>query len=143
MALVVNRTGGSIENPPPIPPHLEEVTEVNQRTLVNLAKIHEAGINIATGSDAGNIGTLHGASLHREFQAMAEAGMQPLEIIVAATRNGAETLSDDPDFGTVEPGKRADLLILSANPLDDIANAQSIETVIRGGIAFAQGELTD
>ena len=133
----------SIENPPPIASYLEDVTEVNQRTLVNLAKIHEAGINIATGSDAGNIGTLHGASLHREFQAMAEAGMQPLEIIVAATRNGAETLSDDPDFGTVEPGKRADLLILSANPLDDIANAQSIETVIRGGIAFAQGELTD
>ena len=111
--------------------------------LENLARVHQAGIRIATGSDAGNIGTLHGASLHREFQVMAEAGMKPMEIIVAATRNGAHTLTEDPDFGTIEPGNRADLLILGANPLDEIANAQVIDIVIRGGVMFTQEDLID
>jgi len=133
----------SIDSPPPIPSLLADVTEVSRHAITNLAKVHDAGIRIATGSDAGNIGTLHGASLHREFHAMAEAGMQPMEIIVAATRNGARTLSENPDFGTIEAGRRADLLILDANPLDDIANLQRIETVISRGSMFSQGELTD
>lgn len=133
----------SIENPPPVPSFLADVTEVSRHAKTNLTKVHDAGIRIATGSDAGNIGTLHGASLHREFHAMAEAGIQPMEIIVAATRNGAETLSKNPDFGTVQAGKRADLLILSANPLDNIENLQRIDTVIGRGSVFAQQELTD
>lgn len=133
----------SIENPPPIPPLVTKGHEAREHNLDNLTKVYQAGIRIATGSDAGNIGTLHGASLHREFQAMAEAGMTPMDIIVAATGNGAQTLTENPDFGTIEPGKRADLVILNANPLDDIANAQNIDRVIRSGIGFAQSELTD
>ncbi len=133
----------SIKNPPPIPQFLLGAPEIRAQALENLARVHQAGIRIATGSDAGNIGTLHGASLHREFQVMAEAGMKPMDIIVAATRNGAHTLAEDPDFGTIEPGKRADLLILGANPLDDIANAQAIDNVIRGGVIFTQEDLID
>lgn len=133
----------SIESRPPISQFILGAPEMRAQALKNLARVHKAGIRIATGSDAGNIGTLHGASLHREFQAMAEAGMQPMEIIVSATRNGAHTLAEEPDFGTIEPGKRADILILGANPLDDIANAQAIDTVIRGGVMFSQEELIE
>ena len=99
----------------------------------NLKAVHEAGVTIAAGTDAGNIGTLHGPSLHREFRLMADAGLSPEEILVSATRNAALVFASDPNFGTVEPGKLADLLVLDANPLEDVANLQRIHRVVKGG----------
>jgi len=102
------------------------VAQANARRLLS------AGVHVAAGTDAGNIGTLHGPSVHREFQLLAEAGLSPEEVLIAATREAALVFSAKPDFGTVEPGKLADLLVLDADPLDDVANLARIHRVVLG-----------
>jgi imidazolonepropionase-like amidohydrolase len=109
--------------------------------LANLKRMQDAGVIVAAGTDAGNIGTLHGPSLHREFELMAEAGLTPMQIIVDATRNAARVFSPNPQIGTIESGKLADLVILDADPLVDIRNARQINTVIKGGHLFDAGKL--
>jgi imidazolonepropionase-like amidohydrolase len=105
----------------------------NRTALHNLARIQAAGVTIAAGSDAGNIGTLHGPALHRELELMAQAGLEPGEILQAATRNGARVLGRTADLGTLEPGKLADMVVLDANPLEDIRHTRDIVAVIKGG----------
>ena len=119
------------------PPRFTEKAVV----LANLKRMQEAGAIVAVGTDAGNIGTLHGPSLHREFELMAEAGLTPMQIIVDATRNAARVFSPNPQVGTVESGKLADLVILDADPLADIGNARRIDKVIKGGHVFEVGKL--
>ncbi|MGH8577618.1 MAG: amidohydrolase family protein [Gammaproteobacteria bacterium] len=99
----------------------------------NLRRLHEAGVTIAAGSDAGNIGTLHGPALHRELERMAEAGLAPLAILKAATQGGARAMGRGSDLGTLEPGKRAELLVLDADPQSDIRHVRRIHRVVRGG----------
>jgi imidazolonepropionase-like amidohydrolase len=102
--------------------------------LKNLKKLENAGVIIAAGTDAGNIGTLHGPSIFREFELMAEAGLTPMEILTAATVNAAKVFAKDSETGAIDPGMLADLVILRANPLVDIHNASEIETVIKDGV---------
>ncbi len=99
----------------------------------NLKAMHDGGAIVAAGTDAGNIGTLHGPSIHRELRLMVEAGLSLREALIAATRNAARVFAREPEFGTLESGKLADLLILNANPLDDIANLERIDRVVKGG----------
>src|SRR5262249_35627668 len=99
----------------------------------NLAVLEAAGVRIVGATDAGNIGTLHGPALHREFELMVEAGIRPAEIIVSATRNAAAVMGRDKDLGTLQTGKLADLLILDADPQIDIKNARKINRVMKGG----------
>ena len=107
----------------------------------NLKRMQEAGAIVAAGTDAGNIGTLHGPAIHREFELMAEAGLTPMQILVAATHNAARVFSRKPDVGTIEPGKLADLVILDADPTADIRNARKIDKVIKGGRVFEHTSL--
>jgi len=109
--------------------------------LANLKRMQEAGAIVAAGTDAGNIGTLHGPSLHREFELMAEAGLTPMQIIVDATRNAARVFRPDTQIGTIESGRLADLLILDADPLVDIGNARRVNKVIKDGHVFEVGKL--
>jgi uncharacterized protein (TIGR02246 family) len=104
--------------------------------LENLKRLHAAGITVAAGTDAGNIGTLPGVSMHREFELMAEAGLAPAEILVAATRNAAMVGEAVPGNGTIEAGKLADMLLLDADPLADVHNLQQIDRIIKGGVLF-------
>ena len=99
----------------------------------NLMLLESAGVRIVAGTDAGNIGTLHGPSLHRELEMMNAAGMRPMDIIVAATRNGAVVMGNPNDAGTIEKGKYADLVILDADPLADIRNTRKIFKVMKAG----------
>jgi imidazolonepropionase-like amidohydrolase/predicted SnoaL-like aldol condensation-catalyzing enzyme len=99
----------------------------------NLKKLVEAGVIVAAGTDAGNIGTLHGPTFHREIELMAAAGLTPEQILIAATRDAAKLFAEKPEIGTLEPGKLADLLVLDADPLDDAANLQRIHRVVKGG----------
>jgi imidazolonepropionase-like amidohydrolase len=112
-----------------------------QIASANLKRMQEAGVIIAAGTDAGNIGTLHGPAIHREFELMAAAGLTPSEILVAATRNAARVFRSSPEMGTIEPGKLADLVILDADPTGDIRNARKINQVIKGGRVFEHGVL--
>jgi imidazolonepropionase-like amidohydrolase len=99
---------------------------------VNLFELALAGVPVALGTDAGNIGTLHGPSVHREIQLMDE-GLSNELVLLAATRNAARVFADKPDFGTLEKGKLADLLILDSDPLADLAALQDIHRVVLGG----------
>ncbi len=95
----------------------------------NLAKMNAAGVRIAVGSDGNNPW-----APHVEIADMVAAGMTPAQVIVAATRNGADFLRMT-DTGTIEAGKSADLLVLDANPLDDITNTRKISAVYLRGVA--------
>jgi imidazolonepropionase-like amidohydrolase len=95
----------------------------------NLAKLNAAGVRITLGTD-GN----RPWAPHQEMLDMVSAGMKPMQVIVAATRNSAELLRLA-DAGTLEAGKSADFIVLDANPLDDIANTRRISAVILRGAA--------
>jgi imidazolonepropionase-like amidohydrolase len=95
----------------------------------NLAKLNAAGIRIALGTD-GNVPWAH----HLEMEDMVAAGMTPAQVLVAATRNGAEFLKLS-DLGTIAVGKSADFIVLDANPLDDIKNTRRISDVYLRGTA--------
>lgn len=107
----------------------------------NLKRLHNAGVEIAVGTDAGNEGLLHGASFHAELQALAELGFSPSELIVAATRNSARLLGSQDKIGTVVAGHRADFLILTADPVQDIHNLEDIETIVRAGRPVSHQEV--
>lgn len=106
---------------------------INSFMLNNLKRLQENGITIAAGTDAGNIGTLHGPALHRELELMSRADLSPLEILVAATRGGAQVMGRASELGTIEKGKLADLVLLDADPLKDIRNTRRIYRVVKGG----------
>lgn len=97
------------------------------------ALLHEARIPILAGTDAGVPFSLPGWSLHEELELLVAAGLTPAEALEAATRGPAEYLGRTEELGTIEVGKRADLVLLQGNPLDDIRNTRAIEAVILGG----------
>jgi len=105
---------------------------------MNLRKVHEAGIPVVVGTDAGNPGTLHGISIYDEMEAMQEAGISATDLIVMATRNGAMAMQRLEDFGTLETGKLANLIILEDNPSEDISNMRSLTDVMIKGNFYNQ-----
>ena len=110
--------------------------------MSNMRKIHEAGIPFAAGPDTGVPGVFPGLSVHREMELMVAAGVPPLAAISAATRHAAAFVGE-PLLGTLAPGKSADLLILSEDPLTDIRATRSIETVIKQGVVVDREKLID
>ncbi len=107
----------------------------------NLRRVHGAGITVATATDAGNPLTLHGPSIYNEMEAMQEAGVPPDAIVTMSTRNGALAMGRLGDFGTVEAGKVADLLILSEDPTSDVSAFRTLTHVIRAGVIHRQEDL--
>ncbi len=91
--------------------------------------LHNAGVRIGTGTD---IPMLPGA-IHLELEELVAAGLTPLEAVRAATGSAARILGADEEIGTIEEGKRADLILLDADPLEDIRNTREIWKVIKGG----------
>jgi Amidohydrolase family len=102
----------------------------------NLKKVWDAGIPVVMGTDAGNIGTLHGPSVFREMALMREAGLTPLQVLRSATLNGARALRRESELGTVSAGKLADLVILNGDPLADLANLSRADRVVKNGVVF-------
>ena len=107
----------------------------------NLRRVHAAGGTIATATDAGNPMTLHGPSIYAEMEAMQAAGLSPLEIVTLSTRNGAQAMGRADDFGTLEAGKIADLLILGQDPGQDVRAFRTVEQVMRAGVLHGVGDL--
>jgi imidazolonepropionase-like amidohydrolase len=112
----------------------QRLQEIEKTMMENLKLLHEAGIPIAVSTDAGNPGTLHGIAIYDEMEAMQKAGISAVDIIVMATKNGAMVMDRLNDFGTLEMGKMADLIILENDPSQDITNMRSISHVMRGGL---------
>lgn len=112
-----------------------------RRGLESLEAAHDAGVELVGGSDTANPFVFHGYSMHHELELMVEAGLTPMEAITVATSRAAEMLGEEDVFGTIEPGKRADLLILAADPLDDIRNTRALEVVILDGKAIDRSSL--
>jgi imidazolonepropionase-like amidohydrolase len=96
-------------------------------------RLHGAGVKIAAGTDSGTPGVVIGKGLHKELELMVEAGISPMEAIIAATRNAADNLAKASELGTIEPGKLADVIAVSGDPLKDIRNTREIRMVIKDG----------
>src|SRR5918993_571354 len=121
-------------------------TEARRREYVRVRnllvkEIHAAGGKIMAGSDTPEWFLLYGWTLHRELRSLVEAGLTPYAALEAATRNPAEYLNALDTFGTVRRGRRADLLLLDANPLDDIANTERRTGVMVRGRWLPETEL--
>ncbi|HEV3147387.1 MAG TPA: amidohydrolase family protein [Chthoniobacterales bacterium] len=117
---------------------LDRIKKTYDVALPNLKTLEDAGVTIAAGTDAGNIGTIHGPALFREFQLMKEAGLTPMQILQCATANAAKLFGGDTGahIGSIEKGNFADLVILRSNPLDDIKNASDIDRTVKNGVVY-------
>lgn len=100
----------------------------------NLKRLRDGGVSIATGTDAGNVGTLHGASYFRELKLMSDAGLTPAEILADSTLGGARLLGREKDLGSIAEGKLADLVLLDADPLAAVENFARIHAVVKQGV---------
>lgn len=114
-------------------PELGEWEPALRTAQRNLKTLFDAGVKIGFGSDSGPPARFAGYFEHREMELMQEAGLTPAQIIQIATKNSAEILQIDNDFGTIEPGKMAEFLVLGANPLDNISNTKTLEEVWQNG----------
>jgi imidazolonepropionase-like amidohydrolase len=90
-------------------------------------------VKIAFGTDSGIPTRFPGYFEHRELQLMVEAGLTPMQAIVAATGTNAEILGGAKEFGTLQAGRKADFMVLDANPLDDIHNTEKLAAVWQSG----------
>ncbi len=101
----------------------------------NLKKLADAGVTIAMGTDSGGgPGRFQGYFEHMELEYETKAGLTPMQALVSATSGAAKALNVSKDIGTLEKGKQADFVVLTANPLDDIRNTRKIESVWIGGV---------
>jgi imidazolonepropionase-like amidohydrolase len=111
------------------------------KMLALVARMQRESVHLTTGSDLASPWVIPGVALHQELALLVSAGIAPVEVLRLATRNGAEALGLLGESGTVEPGKRADLVVLEADPLRDIRNTRRIRYVILGGRIFRPDEL--
>ena len=106
-------------------------------------KLHAANVPFLAGTDTpAGVDVLPGISLHLELQRFVAAGFTPLEALQTATLNPARFINRLNDFGTVEPGRIADLVLLDANPLEDIANTRKLAGVVTDGRYLSREDLT-
>jgi imidazolonepropionase-like amidohydrolase len=117
---------------------LARIKKIYDVALPNLKKLEDAGVTIAAGTDAGNIGTIHGPALFREFQLMKEAGLTNMQILQCATWNAAQLFGGETGahLGKIDNNYLADLVILKSNPAEDIARASDIDAVVKNGVVY-------
>jgi imidazolonepropionase-like amidohydrolase len=117
-------------------PKLMNAFEIDK---INVKKLSDAGVRLGFGTDSGgepNRFFIQGFFEHRQMELLRDAGLTPMQIIQTFSKNNAELLGIDKDFGTLAKGKAADLLVLAKNPVDDITNMRTMETVYLGGKKF-------
>lgn len=114
-----------------LPESLVKEREVGQAQRNNFRKAHEAGVNMAFGSDAGVYP--HGVNA-RQFAYMVEYGMRPIEAIRAATVNAADLMGWSADVGQIDDGMYADIIGVSGNPLEDVRELEDVRFVMKGGV---------
>lgn len=118
-------------NTPKVKAYISKMDSIRR---VNLKKLSDGGVTIAAGTDAGNIGTQHGSSFMAELKAMKASGMTEWQILQSATINPAKILNKEKDFGSIEVGKAADLVVLNSNPVENLGNLSDISAIFRNGM---------
>lgn len=108
-----------------------------QKDLEIVGALHRAGVPIVAGTDQ----TVPGHSLHREIELYVQAGFTPMEAIQAATTVPARVMGIDKEVGTLEAGKRADLIVIDGDPLADIRNTRNVELLVSGGKMYKSDDL--
>lgn len=103
--------------------------------------LHDEGVGFLLGSDAPQIFNVPGFAIHHELRMLVEAGLTPFDALASGSRNVARFIGEEDDFGTVSVGKRADLLLLEANPLADVANVQRRAGVMLNGRWLSEQEV--
>ena len=119
-----------------------EVKKREYQLFLSMVKdMQAAGVKLMCGTDMGaNPLCFPGIGVHNELEHLVKAGLSPGEALQTATLNPTQFLEIDADFGTVEKGKIADLVILSSNPLEDIQHVREVHTVIKRGVVYDQEE---
>lgn len=117
--------------------------KVFSKELEIVAAMQRAGVQILAGTDTLNPFCFPGFSLHDELGLLVQSGLTPMQALQAATLNPARFLGREKDFGTIAKGKMADLVLLDANPLDDIGNTRKISAVVFGGKLLARARLDE
>jgi len=115
------------------PPVLELNRRIAARSADLVGELQRAGVPILAGTDTTDAFVVPGFSLHQELELLVGAGLSPLAALQAATIAPARFLGRETQQGTVEAGKRADLVVLDANPLEDIRNTRRIFALVAGG----------
>jgi len=108
---------------------------------VNLKRLAEGGVPVATSTDGGNIGTPHVSSYFRELEVMKESGLDMWQLLQSSTINGAKAVGKENIFGSIHENKRADMVLLRKNPLESIDNWKTIDWVINKGVAWKSDTL--
>ena len=121
----------------------EEFNQFADWSMFLIERMHAAGVPIGAGTDTPIFLSVPGFSLHSELEFLVAAGLSPLEALRSATVRPAEYFSLDDEMGTVEVGKVADLVLLDANPLDNIANTREISAVVSKGGFLSRADLDD
>jgi len=116
----------------------ERIEDINRQMV---AALHKAGAGILLGTDAAQAYHIPGFAIHEELAYLVEAGLSPYEAIEAGTRNAALAMGKADEFGTVEAGKRADLILLESNPLFDVSNIQKRAGVMVRGRWLGEEQL--
>jgi imidazolonepropionase-like amidohydrolase len=116
---------------------------IYRQDLQIVGAMQRAGVGILAGTDTGNPYCFPGFSLHDELSLLVSAGLTPMEALQAATLNPARFMGRENELGTIETGKLADLVLLDANPLDNIANTRKIIGVVLGGRLFPKSSLDE
>lgn len=119
----------------------EAFIEFAEWAMFLVERMHARGIPLGAGTDTPIGVAVPGFSLHSELDMLVRAGLSPIEALATATVRPAEWFSLQDEMGTIDTGKRADLVLLDANPLDDINNTRSIDTVVSKGKAYSKTEL--
>lgn len=119
----------------------EQNLAAHQEAMRNVKKLHDAGFLIATGTDAPYPGVFQGEGLHHELELLVDSGWTPLEAIRASTFDAARLMRGENEWGSLQPGRRATLLIVDGNPAEHISDTRKIETVMQDGTILDRASL--
>lgn len=125
------------------PEYFPERQRLFEAQLRLIRAMHKAGIKLLAGTDTAGLYEYPGFSLHDELALLVRAGLTPMDALRCATRNPAEYFGLLDSFGTVEKGKIADLVLLDANPLEEIGNTRKIAAVVLGGKLISRSTLDE